>query len=178
MRADGLRATKRLGKPVCIVDKPRTGTCFVHTICRKTWRHADVARRHVEVQLDENARRTACRLLQERLQRRQLDHLPRARRLGGKRLRHTHIQQFGLHVQDRPAVRDEGAEAQIHGIHRAQPHRLLPPHVHGARRMERQGSLHPLRFRCQCVLRLRQRPQGGLLRRQHGACRVPPYALP
>ena len=56
--------------------------------------------------------------------------------------------------------------------------RLLPPHVHGARRMERQGSLHPLRFRCQCVLRLRQRPQGGLLRRQHGACRVPPYALP
>ena len=34
-----------------------------------------------------------------------------------------------------PAVRHERAEEEIHGLHRAQPHRMLPPHLHTACRM-------------------------------------------
>ena len=96
-----------------------------------------VAERAVEVPLGEAARGAARRFLQAGLRRVGMEDDPRSLEHGGPGLRHARTtRNLGYTFQKRLAARDERAAEGLDGLRRAQPGRLLPPHLRRARRLE------------------------------------------
>ena len=88
-----------------------------------------LARRRVEVSLGAKARRAARGLLQAGLRRERVARHKRSLELGDGRLRHAHLHEHHVPLQARRAARDGRAAADLDGVQRQRPRRLLPPHV-------------------------------------------------
>ena len=120
------------------------------------------AERRLAVLLEQAARRPSPRLLPHGLRRERLGLPARPLQLGDARLRHAHLHQHHLPLPQQPALHT--GTARLHRHPRAQRCRLLPPRVHPARGMGRQGNLPALRRGIQRDVRLGQRKTGRLQR--------------
>ena len=118
------------------------------------------AQRPMAVQLGAETRRPSHRLLQADLRRFCLEDHPRAFLLGNAGLRHTHLHECHLPLQEPSALHPRSGG--LHRRERTECRGQLSPHHHGARLVGRQGNLPPLQRHLQRRLCLGQRSEGGL----------------